>query len=109
MTTRLETHFNKIILYDLILQNSYSNFFKIPRINSINLNFGLKDFLIDSKKILNILIYMELLINQKPVITKSKKNILTLKIKKGNIVGCKLTLRKKFIYFFRKIYLFSYI
>jgi len=38
---------------------------------------------------------MELFCNQKCVVTISRKNILSLKIKKGSITGCKVTLRKE--------------
>ena len=43
---------------------------------------------------------LKLITNQKPLITKSKKNIIFLKIKKNSIIGCKITLRKNNIFFF---------
>ena len=52
------------------------------------------------KKLINIILFLKLITNQKPLITKSKKNIIFLKIKKNSIIGCKITLRKKNIFFF---------
>lgn len=47
-----------------------------------------------------IALLLRLIINQQILITKSKKNNIILKIKKNDIIGCKLTLRKNNIYFF---------
>jgi large subunit ribosomal protein L5 len=43
---------------------------------------------------------LKLITNQKPIVTQSNKNNIFLKIKKNSIIGCKVTLKKKYIYFF---------
>ena len=59
------------------------------------------------KKLINIILLLKLITNQKPLITKSKKNDIFLKIKKNSIIGCKITLRKKNIFIFlEKILIF---
>ena len=41
------------------------------------------------------MVLLKLITNQEPITTKSKKNNIFLKIKKGSIIGCKITLRNK--------------
>ena len=49
---------------------------------------------------ISIILLLKLITNQQILTTKSKKNNIIFKIKKGDIMGCKVTLRKKNIYFF---------
>jgi large subunit ribosomal protein L5 len=44
--------------------------------------------------------FLELISNQKCVLTTSRKNLINLRIKKGSITGCKVTLRRKSLDFF---------
>lgn len=97
---RFKEHYFNIILYDLITKFNYKNIFEIPKINKINLNIGMKHFNSNVKKISSILLLLELITGQNSIYTLSKKNKLVLKIKKGDIIGCKLTLRGIYIYFF---------
>jgi len=50
---------------------------------------------------------LELIANQKCILTTSKKNIIFLRLKKGSITGCKLTLRNKNLYEFLDTLLLS--
>lgn len=59
------------------------------------LNFSLKDVDFNKKKALVFFLALELLTNQKCVATLSSKNVLSWKLRKGALVGCKVTLRKK--------------
>ena len=94
------TENKNIILYSFLSKLNLQNIFEIPKITKICLNIGFKDSNIEKKKLINIILFLKLITNQKPLITKSKKNIIFLKIKKNSIIGCKITLRKKNIFFF---------
>jgi len=59
------------------------------------LNFSLKEIGFNKKKALVFFLAVELLTNQKCVATLSSKNVLAWKLRKGALVGCKVTLRKK--------------
>ncbi len=59
------------------------------------LNFSLKDVEFNKKKALVFFLALELLTNQKCVATLSSKNVLAWKLRKGALVGCKVTLRKR--------------
>ena len=100
MTTILQSHYKHITRYNLLLKFNFTNIFKIPTITKICLNIGFKEANFSKKKLINILLLLKLITNQKPLITQSKKNNIFLKIKKNSIIGCKITLRKNSIYFF---------
>lgn len=94
--------------HDLIIkQTNNKNIFQLQKLKKINLNIGSKK--LELKEIKSIILLLEILSNQKGFITKSKKNKITLKIKKGSIVGCKITLRKKNMFqFFEKLIFFYF-
>nr|YP_010118014.1 ribosomal protein L5 [Phytophthora fallax]QPN54064.1 ribosomal protein L5 [Phytophthora fallax] len=100
MQKNLQNHYQNVTIYDLITKLTYKNIFEIPQITKICLNIGFKDANFEKKKLINIILLLKLITNQKPNITKSKKNNIFLKIKKNSIIGCKITLRKKNIFFF---------
>lgn len=78
----------------------YSNIHHQADIFKIILNFSLKEIAFNKKKALPFFLAMELLTNQKCVATLSSKNILVWKLRKGSLVGCKVTLRKNNLYEF---------
>jgi len=100
MNNNFKNHYQNITTYDLITKFNFKNVYEIPKINKICLNIGFKNANIEKKKLINIIILLKLITNQKPIVTKSKKNNIFLKIKKNSIIGCKLTLRKKNINIF---------
>jgi large subunit ribosomal protein L5 len=105
MNKNLKNHYQNVIIYDLITKLHFKNIFEIPKITKICLNIGFKNANIEKKKLINIIILLKLITNQKPIVTKSKKNNIFLKIKKNSIIGCKVTLRKKNIYIFLEKFL----
>ena len=105
---RLQQHYKNIITQDLLLKGEYKNFLLIPKITKITLNIGLVDSFVNKKKIISLILLLELISGKKSFITKSKKNKITLKIKKGSVVGCKTTLRKRLLFnFLEKIFIFQ--
>lgn len=106
MEKNLQNHYKNITIYNLLTKLNYTNIFEIPKITKICLNIGFKDANIEKKKLINIILFLKLITNQKPLITKSKKNNIFLKIKKNSIIGCKITLRKKNIFYLLEKILF---
>ena len=70
------------------------NIFETKKCLKITLNFGFKDFKFEKKQMILYFFLLELLSNQKCVLTKSSKNLIAFKLKKGSVTGCKVTLRK---------------
>lgn len=79
----LNTKFNHV--HPLILKNCVK----------ISLNFGFKEIKFEKKQMVIYFFLLELLSNQKCILTTSRKNVILLKIKKGSVTGCKVTLRKE--------------
>ena len=84
---------DNIVKYDLINTFNYKLSTKLPKIEHITLTFKLKR---PNFKMLNsAMVTLTLLTSQKSKLTQSKVSNISLKIRKGQPVGCKVTLRKK--------------
>jgi len=91
------------VQYDLVTKLSHVNCITLPKIKSINLNFGVRGAALSDKKILPSLLALEILTGQKGIITKSTKDLINWKIRKGMLIGCKVNIRKySFISLLRK-------
>ena len=95
MGKNLQKYYKTVSIYDLLTKLNFKNVFEIIKITKICLNVGFKDANIEKKNLINIILFLKLITNQKPLLTKSKKNNIFLKIKKNSIIGCKMTLRNK--------------
>jgi large subunit ribosomal protein L5 len=71
-----------------------------PKIEKITLNIGLGNAKNDSKALKAALDELMLITGQKPIVTKAKRDVSNFKIRKGFPVGCKVTLRKNYMYEF---------
>jgi len=91
-------HYNTKITHDLLSQLHYTNFYLLPKIQKIVLNFGIKE--VNFKNILPSLTALTLISSQTPILTRSKTSNILFKIRKGAPVGCKVTLRKRNMYLF---------
>ena len=96
-------YFNiKTLKFDLINKFHYTNLKKLPKLQKMILSFSCKTT--ELKILATHLLALELITNQKGILTVSKRPNLLLKIRKGNPTGCKLTLKKTFILnFFPKV------
>ncbi len=77
-----------------------STIMQVPKIEKITLNIGLGNAKENKKALQAALDELMLITGQKPVITKAKKDVSNFKIRKGFPVGCKVTLRKDYMYEF---------
>ena len=73
---------------------------QVPRIEKIVLNMGVGDATIDAKFLDAAVRDLEAIAGQKPVVTKAKKSIAGFKLREGNKIGCKVTLRGDNMYNF---------
>ena len=97
---RLKTHFEQVIRGELSKQFGYKNRMQVPVITKIVLNMGIGEGVADRKKVDNASQDLTLIAGQKAVITKSRKSIATYKLRDGQAIGCKVTLRKTRMYDF---------
>ena len=78
----------------------YNNVMEVPRISHVSVNMGIGDAKDNPKKLESALQELTLITGQKPVITRSRKDISNFKIRQGFPVGCKVTLRGNRMYDF---------
>lgn len=89
--TFLTNYYKNIVKYDLLNKFIYKTPYNIPKIQKIILNFNYKKQ--NLKILITSLLALELISSQKSMILKSKISNITVKLRKGNPIGCKLTLR----------------
>jgi large subunit ribosomal protein L5 len=97
---RLKTHFDQVVRGELTKQFGYTNPMQVPKVTKIVLNMGIGEGVADRKKVENAAADLGLIAGQKAVITKSRKSIATYKLRDGQAIGCKVTLRKTRMYDF---------
>jgi len=97
---RLKTQFDQNIRAELTKQFGYANPMQVPVITKVVLNMGIGEGVADRKKVEGAAADLSLIAGQKAVITKSRKSIATYKLRDGQAIGCKVTLRKARMYDF---------
>jgi large subunit ribosomal protein L5 len=97
---RLKTQFEQVIRGELSKQFGYTNRMQVPVITKVVLNMGIGEGVADRKKVDNAAADLTMIAGQKAVITKSRKSIATYKLRDGQAIGCKVTLRKARMYDF---------
>jgi large subunit ribosomal protein L5 len=100
VTPRLKTHYDNVVRKKLVDQFAYKNAMQVPVIEKIVINMGIGEAVADRKKVDSAAEDLALIAGQKPVITKSRKSIATFKLREGQPIGCKVTLRKTRMYEF---------
>lgn len=97
---RLKAKYNEEIMPSLREKFNYSNVMEIPKLEKIVVNMGVGDATTNSKLLEAAVADLEIITGQKPVITKSKKAIAGFKLREGQGIGCKVTLRGDNMYNF---------
>ena len=97
---RLKEVYNNEIIPSLKEKYGYKNVLQVPRLEKIVVNIGCGDASSNSKLLEAAMTDLELITDQKPVATKAKKAIAGFKIRAGQAIGCKVTLRGENMYNF---------
>lgn len=100
MTARLRKHYEEKVRASLQQEFNYANPMQVPKLEKIVINMGVGEAAQDAKKIEAALAELTLISGQKPVATKAKKSIAQFKLREGQVVGCKVTLRADRMYEF---------
>lgn len=99
-TPRLKDKYYKEIVPALIKQFNFKSPMQVPRISKICLNQGLGIANTDKKFIESGVSEMSMITGQKAIATKSKKDISNFKLRRGNPIGVRVTLRGERMYDF---------
>jgi large subunit ribosomal protein L5 len=100
VTPRLKTYFEEIVRKKLADEFGYKNRMQVPVIEKVVINMGIGEGVNDRKKVEAAANDLGLISGQKAVITKARKSIATFKVRDGQPIGCKVTLRKTRMYEF---------
>ena len=79
---------------------NYSNINEVPKLEKIVLNMGLGDDKDNSKSFQLAVEELKLISGQKPVVTRAKKSVANFKVREGQNIGAKVTLRAGKMYDF---------
>jgi large subunit ribosomal protein L5 len=71
----------------------YTNAMQVPRLEKIVVNIGLGEALTNAKAVDAAVGDLALITGQRAIVTKAKKSIATFKVREGNPIGAKVTLR----------------
>ncbi len=97
---RLKVEFEQVIRGKLAAQFGYKNREQTPILDKVVINMGIGEGVADRKKVESAAADLALIAGQKAVITKARKSIATYKVRAGQAIGCKVTLRKARMYEF---------
>lgn len=91
-----EKYFNNNVKNDFIIKFNYKKLNNIPKIKKLILNFGCRSS--DLKKLSIALLALKLITKKECNFVSSKKSNVLLKIRKGEPVGCKIVITKKYMF-----------
>jgi large subunit ribosomal protein L5 len=79
---------------------SYSNVMQVPRLEKVVINMGLGEALENARVLDTSMDELSRITGQKPVLTRARKSIANFKLREGNPIGCRVTLRRQRMYDF---------
>ena len=100
MPTRLQNMYDETIQAQLSEKFGRKNKHSLPRLEKIVLNMGVGSALQDKKNLEDAVAALTLISGQKPVTTVARKSIANFRLREGNKIGCKVTLRGDRMYEF---------
>ena len=98
--TRLQKIYREKIVPELKQSLGLKNTMQVPRILKITVNMGVGEAVADKKVMDAATADMAKITGQKPAVTKAKKSVATFKVRDGQAIGCKVTLRGARMYEF---------
>ena len=97
---RLKEKYLNEIVPSLKEKHNYKSIMEVPKLEKIVINMGVGDATTNSKLIEAAVKDLEQIAGQKPVITRARKSIAGFKVREGQAIGCKVTLRGEAMYNF---------
>ncbi len=97
---RLLQRYKEEVVPALMERFGYKNVMQVPKIEKVVVNIGLGEALQNPKALDNAARDLAIITGQKPLVTRARKAIATFKLRKGNPIGLKVTLRGQRMYDF---------
>ena len=98
--SRLQDHYRKEVISQLMERLKLTNPMAVPRISKITLNMGVGAALTDRKVLEHAMSDMSRIAGQKPILCNARTSVATFKVRAGVPIGCKVTLRRERMYEF---------
>ena len=96
----LKEQYQKEVIPALTKKFEYTSPMQVPKLDKVVINIGLGDTRENPKALENAMKELAQITGQKPIVTKAKKSIAAFKIREGQDLGCKVTLRSEKMYDF---------
>ena len=96
----LKEQYVKEVVPALTKKFEYKSSMQVPKLDKVVINIGLGDTRENPKALENAMKELAQITGQKPIVTKAKKSIAAFKIREGQDLGCKVTLRRDKMYDF---------
>lgn len=96
----LKELYNKEIIASLMKELELKTVMQVPKLEKIVINMGVGEGAREDKYIEAALNDLEIITGQKPVVTKARKSIAGFKLREGQTIGVKVTLRNENMYNF---------
>ncbi|HEY5563574.1 MAG TPA: 50S ribosomal protein L5 [Clostridiaceae bacterium] len=100
MVPRLKEIYDNQVIPFMMEKFGYKNIMEVPRLEKVVINMGVGEAKENAKVLESAMADMQLICGQKPIATKAKKSIANFKLRENMPIGCKVTLRKQFMYEF---------
>lgn len=100
MSSRLKEMYMNEIVDAMIKKFGYKNVMEVPKLDKIVINMGVGEAKENAKVLEAAVSDMETITGQKAVVTKAKNSVANFKIREGQSIGCKTTLRGDKMYEF---------
>ena len=97
---RMKTYYKETVAPALFKKFGYKSVMQVPKLDKIVVNVGCGEAKDDQKKIDAIMSDISQITGQKPVVCRAKKAVANFKLREGNIIGVKVTLRGETMYGF---------
>ena len=97
---RIKTLYDQTVISAMVKKFNYENVNQVPKLVKITINSGLGDIKDNSKSIQIAQKELEQISGQKPILTTAKKSVANFKVREGQSVGMKVTLRGTRMYEF---------
>ena len=93
MSSRLREKYQKDVIPALKKEFGYKNIMAVPKIQKVVVNMGLGEATANAKIIDTGADELSRITGQKPIVTKAKRSIAQFRLRTGNTIGAKVTLR----------------
>jgi large subunit ribosomal protein L5 len=97
---RLEVYYRETVVPKLMERFQYKSIMMVPRLEKISVNIGVGEAAQEPKLLETAMQELGQITGQKPQVRKAKKAISNFKLREGQAIGCRVTLRRKIMFEF---------